>query len=564
MYALLQNSCNKIPHVKKYETDIGDLAHRPANFPRLAVDKVTTTKIISFDAILEDALPLHRIGRIEDARASYQKLLVSQPSHSDALHLLATSHAQLGSLPEAVRYFERALQINDTLPSVFVNKGITFQALKRFNEALLNYNSGICLNPGYPEAFCNRGNVLQALDRFEEALQSYKLSTRIKPHYAEAFCNQGNALQAVDRFDEALVSYGAAISMNPEYAEFYNNRGTTMHEAMRCAEALADFDRATLLNPENSSPQFKKSLVLLSCGHFAEGWSCYEKRINNDLNTHPDSLSSTLAWLEVNALETKRLLVLSEQGLGDSIQFARYLPRLTKMGLAVTFSVQRPLVELMKTLRPGVHVVCRDEPLPQFDASTLLMSLPHLLMTSLETIPADVPYLSASPQNVSVWRERLGPRTRSRIGLAWSGSPNHQKDSNRSIHLSDLLSLVGDDFEWHSLQKEYRSTDMPSLNQNSRIRQHQHHLRDFADTAALVECMDLIISVDTSVAHLAGAMNKPTWVLLPYVPDFRWMLDRQDSPWYPSVKLFRQSSRKAWGDVIQQVRQKLRETIDIQ
>jgi len=249
----------------------------------------------------------------------------------------------------------------------------------------------------------------------------------------------------------------------------------------------------------------------------------------------------------------KRLLIQGEQGLGDIIQFCRYLAQVKTLGAEIIFEVPESLIPLVSTMRCPMTVVAKGCPLPQFDAYCPVMSLPYVLKTTMETIPAEIPYLFAEESRVSKWQQRLGTNGKLRVGLVWSGSAAHKNDKNRSIRLEELLPLMDCRAEWHSLQKEYRQHDIPVLNQNPQIHQHQDHLEDFADTAALIECLDLVISVDTSVVHVAGAIGKQIWTLLPYCPDYRWMLDRDDSPWYPTAKLYRQSKDEDWQSVVHQV-----------
>jgi ADP-heptose:LPS heptosyltransferase len=264
-----------------------------------------------------------------------------------------------------------------------------------------------------------------------------------------------------------------------------------------------------------------------------------------------------LAWRGQDDIRGKKILIHSEQGLGDSIQFIRYLDQIHQLGAEIILEVPKTLATLATTIKTPLTVIEKGSKLPEFDAYCPLLSLPYVFKTTVDTIPSVVPYLSADKKKVSEWNNRLGVKTRKRIGLVWSGSAVHQNDHNRSIPLEVFTDLLKLPVEWHSLQNEYRTEDKNFLDSHPEVRQHQEELGDFADTAALIECMDLMISVDTSVAHLAGALGKTTWILLPFIPDFRWMLEREDCPWYPTAKLLRQDEERDWKKVIMKLMREL-------
>jgi ADP-heptose:LPS heptosyltransferase len=283
----------------------------------------------------------------------------------------------------------------------------------------------------------------------------------------------------------------------------------------------------------------------------------YESRLEKeDLKTNYPTYPQ-LAWRGQEDIRGKKILIHSEQGLGDSIQFIRYLEQIHQLGAEIILEVPKTLATLVNTIKTPITVIEKGSKLPEFDAYCPLLSLPYVFKTTVDTIPSVVPYLFADKKKVSKWNHRLGVKTRKRIGLVWSGSTVHKNDHNRSIPLEIFTDLLKLPVEWHSLQNEYRTKDKNFLDSHPEIRQHQEELGDFADTAALIECMDLVISVDTSVAHLAGALGKTTWILLPFIPDFRWMLEREDCPWYPTVKLLRQDEERDWKKVITKLMREL-------
>jgi len=550
------------------------------------------------DSLLSGAFQHHRSGRLDDAKAVCDHILRDNPAHADARFLVGMIAYQRDAFAEANDQFAKAIAA-DPLQAIFhSSRGVVLKQLGRLEGALASYSEAIRLDPGYADAFYNRGNVLQKLGRLEEALGSYSEAIRLMPAFAEAFNNRGITLKDLGRPEEALASYSEAIRLKPDYADAFNNRGVALSElgrleealASHCEairlkpddttafnnrgavlkalgrldealgrldEALASFAEAIRLKPDNEEAHWNVSLILILSGNYLEGWERFEWRLKKQgMRDNYGFLRN--AWRGQEDVRGKRLLIHAEQGLGDVIQFCRYLPYLKERGAEIILEVFRPLVSLVSTLDCPMTLVAKGDFLPPFDAYCPIMSLPYVFKTTLETIPADIPYLSAEPGKVQQWRQKLGERAKPRCGVVWSGSEKHKNDRNRSIKLAQFLSVVTPDAEWHSLQKEYRPQDIDTLRQHPEIRLHHEDFADFSDTAALIECLDLVITVDTSVAHAAGAIGKPVWILLPFDPDYRWMLAREDSPWYPTAKLFRQPAPGDWGHVLDQVGQALR------
>ena len=310
------------------------------------------------------------------------------------------------------------------------------------------------------------------------------------------------------------------------------------------------------LKPDYANAYWNKSLLKILNGDYLEGWQLYEWRWKTELLIHLRGYKQPL-WLDTQSLLNKTLLIYPEQGLGDYIQCIRYAVLVEQLGATVILEVPSELMSLVSTLKGQFTLVESGKPLPEFDYHCPVMSLPLAFKTTVDTIPADLPYLYTNEDKKQHWQEKLGNKTVTRIGLVWSGSTTHNNDHNRSLLLQQLSSLLELPVEFHSLQKEVRTVDIKTLTEFPSIHQHQDDLQDFSDTAALVDAMDIIISVDTSVAHLAGAMGKKVFVLLPYAPDYRWMLDRPDSPWYPSATLFRQPALDDWESVIVEIKQLL-------
>jgi Tfp pilus assembly protein PilF len=479
-------------------------------------------------ALTNDAAALQKRGRWEDALASYDEAIAIDPGLLDALFNRAIVLEELGRLDAALASYEEIIAIDAGHPAVHFNRGLLLTKLARWDEGLLSYDRALALNPDYAEAHCNRGNVLRRLGRDEAALASYDRALAVRGDHADAHYNRGVVLQELRQFDAALASYDAAIASRPDHA-------------------LAHFNRST---------------ALLAMGDFERGWPDYEWRWMRPSGPTVEARRHFRAplWRGEKSPAGKSLLIYGEQGLGDTIQFCRYVPLLEKLGARVILEAPWSLVRLLGPL-PGLsRVIARGDPLPEIDAQCPLASLPLAFNTTLASVPVARRYLSADPAEVACWQARLGRKTKPRIGLAWSGNPEHANDRARSIALADWLPRLPCGFEYVSLQKEQREADARTLRAQCAILDPADDLTDFGATAALCECLDLVISVDTSVAHLGSALGRPTWILLPFNADWRWLIGRDDSPWYPSAMLFRQERPGDWSGVLGRVSAQLIET----
>ena len=444
--------------------------------------------------LLQEGLGLHRQGRINDAKLIYEQILEKQKDHFDATQLLATVYHQQKQPDLALKYFERALSINKTNAAVFNNRGIALQELKRLDEALKSY---------------------------DEAL-------RIKPDYAEAYNNRGNALKDLKRLDEALKSYDEALRIKPDYAEAYWN----------------------------------KSLLLLLLGNFHEGWALYEWRLLKDETKASYYSGPCPAWRGEQNISGKRLLLQCEQGLGDTIQFMRYLPLVLARGADVIIETPKTLSPLFSALDLPVKLISKGSPLPPFDMHCPLMSLPHVFRTRAETVPNQVPYLAPTEDRLSKWRDHIGTNG-FKIAICWQGSTKGKVDVGRSfpLHMFEAISKI-DGVRLISLQKNDGVDQLQRLPVGMKVEvlpeDFDNGSNAFLDSAAVMRCVDLVITSDTSLTHLAGALGVKTWLLLKEVPDWRWMLDRSDSPWYPNHRLFRQTSRDDWAAVFREIEGELK------
>lgn len=458
----------------------------------------------------------------------------------------------------ALESYEQAMALDTSNPYLFFNRGVALEQLGRFEQALTSYDEAIIRKADFPESYLNLGNVLKALGRFEESIYILTKMIAMNPNYAEAYNNRANGLKKLGKIEQAIEDYNRAIEIKSDYHEALNNRANLRKDLGLYDLAMQDYNQALTLNSEYISCHWNKSLLLILQGDYAQGWQLYEWRLQEPSLRDKHYQLAFPGWRGEYSLAGKTILVYAEQGYGDVIQFARYVLLLKQQGAEVIFEVFQPLHALLKSLPCEITLVSKGDPIPQFDTYCPVMSLPYAMKTSLDNIPAPIPYLFADKNKVTKWQKALAKPKKMRVGLVWSGSTKHDNDANRSIPLKDLAELLEVDVEWHSLQKEYRIYDQSTMLQYPQLQQHQDELNDFDDTAALIDCLDLIITVDTSVAHLAGALGKPVWILIPFSPDYRWLLEREDSPWYPNAKLIRQPIVGDWATPISKLVQMLR------
>jgi tetratricopeptide (TPR) repeat protein len=495
---------------------------------------------------------LKNLGRWDEALASFDRALALQPDHVDALNNRGNALRALGRTAEALAGYDRAIAIAPRVWNAHHNRGVTLAALGRHAEAVASLDRAAALVPGYAGVHLSRGNALAALERWPEALASYEAALALRPDDPDAIGNRGVALRHLGRDDEALACYDRAIELSSGRADPLCRKGTALLDLQRPDEAVECLERALRVDPDHADARLNLAFAELLRGNFADGCRAYEARWRRrDLRPF-DIPPDAPRWSLADSVVGETVLLSAEQGLGDTLQFCRYAAQVAAAGARVVIEVQPALVSLLRGLAGVERVIAKGDARPPFDRQCPLMSLPLACGTRLETIPARVPYLSADDGRVGAWRDRLGPARGRRIGLVWSGHPNHRNDRHRSFPLAAFAPLAALGGEIVSLQTEVRGSDVPALARLG-IRHFGSHLTDFAETAALVTLMDEIVAIDTSVAHLAGALGTRVSVLLPFAPDWRWLLERDDSPWYPTAHLFRQAKRGDWSDVIDRV-----------
>jgi tetratricopeptide (TPR) repeat protein len=534
--------------------------------------------MVTEDPTFARAVELHRRGDLGSAEQLYEQILRRQPRHAGALHLLGTIHLQRGRVMEALAACDAALAIDPRNAGAHQTQGDVLHDLKRYGEAVAAYDRCLALDPRSFVAWSNRGSALLRSRRFDEAVSSYERALalqangkgRTPPRWLANPClNLGAALQELGRFDAALESFDRAIAADPALAEAHASRGCTLDCLGRPQEALSSCERAIALKPDYATAHLNRAMTLLRVGRFPEGWAEYEWRWKNTESAlYRDRRQSCVPlWLGREPLAGRTILLRSEQGYGDTLQFCRYASRVRERGATVVLEVHPALKRVMSGLEGVTQVISRDEPTPVVDFQCPLMSLPLAFGTTLETIPSGQRYLTGEPELVKRWRARLGERRGLRVGLVWSGGlrPNEPEywsaNARRNIELQSLLELDHPRIEYVSLQKgqpaEAEPQELRRSGRAPRLVDQTHELSDFAETAALIENLDLVVAVDTATAHLAAALGKPTWILSRFDGCWRWLMSRSDSPWYPSVRLFRQPAPGTWEPVVRQVRAEL-------
>ncbi len=488
-------------------------------------------------------------GKMEEAKPHLERSLALKPDSTEAHTNMGILLAREGKPEEARVCYQRALALNPDSLEALCNLGNLFCTGGKLQDARACFERAIALQPNLAEAHNNLGVVFRDLGIFGEAQACHERALALKPDYSDAHNNLGIVFRDQGKMEESVAWHERALALKPDYSEGYNNLGNTRRSQGRLEEARRCHEQALALNPGNVEAKWNLSLVELLTGDFAAGWRDYEVRTKrkNAPRHFPEP-----RW-RGESLNGARILLHAEQGLGDTLQFLRYVPLVQAAGGTVILDVQRSLLRLAAEL-PGIEtLVATGDPLPPFECHSPLMSLPAAFQTSIESIPAQVPYLRVPAEAKQSAEGLEWPEKGLRVGLVWSGNPLFPEDRLRSIPLSDfgaLLALHG--VRFFSLQMGPAASQLAQV--DAQIIDLQAAIADMADTAALIEKLDLVITVDTAVAHLAGALGKPVWVLLPFAPDWRWLMERADSPWYPTMRLFRQPKFGDWPSVLERVR----------
>ena len=514
----------------------------------------------SLDSLIANFRTLSRSGNDSRLAVIKDKLLLHHSGSTKALNLIAVSEIEQGNLNVALSLLDRSLAIDFEQSLAHLYKSQVFERQKAWKFALESCNLAIDLKPDLAKAYRLRARLLQHLGRLGEAEASFQQAVALEPQNPEGYFAWANLMRELGRLEDAIAHYDKALALKPDLVQALNNRGKVLKDLGHLNDAMVSYERALTVKPDHLSARLNRAHLLMLKGELRPGWLEYEWRWKTGERKQPRRFQQP-RWLGEPVDPGCRLFVWHEQGLGDAIQMVRYASRLAAMGFEVVWEAPSALVPLFSSVTvTSLSVVpAGRDALCSFDLHCPLMSLPLAVGTTALTIPETGAYLHANAEKEVNWRGRLGDRQSLRVGIAWSGSPTHRNDANRSIALREFATLLELPFEFHCLQKEVRESELEYF-LGTRIIDHRQALRDFSETAALVQQMDLVISVDTSVAHLAGAMGKRLWLLLPFIPDHRWMMDRPDSPWYRTASLFRQPARGNWSDILLLLRDKLART----
>jgi tetratricopeptide (TPR) repeat protein len=537
----------------------------------------TSSAPFNLGQALSQAVALHRQGQFREAEKIYARVLKAAPDHFDALNLLGAIKMQQGQIGEAQRLFRAAVKANPRHTDAWNNLGQAYYALKNPAEALQCFNKARTLAPDDVDILYQHANALISLNRHREALTELQTVLARKPQHFEArlnsgltqaalgltepaladfdaalalvpqhpvaHFNRGVALIKLGRYAEAVAANERAVAAAPDYATAWLNRGMALAQLRRFEEAIASYGEVLARSKDNADAHFNRALALLTIGDYRRGFADYEWRWRRTGMPAPKSRGRRL-WLGDYALAGKTILLHAEQGLGDTIQFARYAPLVAAQGAKVVLEVQPELKAMLSRLDGVAAVVARGEAPPPFDVHCPLGSLPLALKTELPTVPAPIPYLATDDGHLSQWSAQIGALPPPRIAVAWAGNPAHDNDRNRSITLSTLAPLLAMPASFISIQRELRGDETAQLGAQPRLTHLGGALADFSDTAAVLALCDLLITVDTAPAHLAGAMGRPVWVLVPFAPT---------TPWYPTARVFRQPALGDWSAVIDRV-----------
>ena len=506
-----------------------------------------------WEAIFRHAVQFHERGMRDEAGSIFAAILKHNPSHLPTLQRLAAIRRQQGKLEESRALLERAIYAYPDSAEAFNSLGNTLNELNLAQEANEAYRRAIALRPEFPEAHFNLGNSLRKLSRFEDAAAAYRAAVALRPDYADAHNNLGLACDGLGRTTDALACFERAVAIDPSTRMACNNLALALADLNRHQEALPYFARARALDPDAAEPVFNESLVRLALADFESGWRDYEARWRLPKFRPNASAFAQPQWDGSAPLHGKTILLHGEQGLGDTILFARYVPLVAERGGRIILAVQDALAHLFASI-PGVaQTVTSKDPLPEFDYHSPMGSLPGAFHTTLESIPAEIPYLVPPAVSPTLTALAQAADPRPTIGVCWAGNPSNPNDRNRSMRLADFAPLfAATGYRFVSLQQKLAPGDEETLASHAVDVSSDRAGRSLADTAALIAHLDLVITVDTAIAHLAGALGRKVWVLLPFRPYWVWQRARLDSPWYPTARLFRQPALGDWKTAVQE------------
>ena len=527
----------------------GDMAHRNLTpvAARSAASGIDTGPGLAH--LMHKAWAAHQDGALAEADRLCRNVLRHDPGHFGALHLLGCLSHQRGRPTEALRLLTAAVTRNPGSAEVLSDLGLVQYTLERYEEALASHDAALAIAPDHPGVINRRAVALLRLDRPIEALAALDRLLAIAPEQVDALGNRGNVLVRLNRPDEAIAAYDAALRVAGENAQIRTNRAHALRRLDRVDDAVADLRTATALRPRFAEAHFELAMALLACGDIANGWDAYEWRWATAAFAPSRRGFVSPLWTGEQAVAGKTVLLHAEQGFGDTIQFARYVPLVARLGATVVLEIQPELTTLFRQVDGATRVIAHGQKLPRFDLHCPLLSLPRALRAHAASIPP-APHIDVSAARATHWTHRL-PGPEPLIGIAWAGRRAHHNDLNRSIPLASLAPVLAQPgLRFVSLQRDLRPGDDAILRASPNVVDIGRELEDFADTAAVMARLDAVISVDTAVAHLAGTLARPLFLLLPYAADFRWLRGRDDTAWYPTARLLRQDKFGDWDGVV--------------
>jgi len=507
---------------------------------------------VSTEQMMQTATSLHQAGRFADAVEIYRGILSIQPNHAEALYRLAAIAAQSAQISSALDLMQRAVAVSPENPIYHRTLGDLWKQAGRLDSAIASYRRAVQIKPDDAET-CNKlGMALDDAEELDQAIASYQRAIELVPAYAAARNNLASVWRTKGELDKAIAGYQQALNHDPQSAIIHNTLGRTWEMAGHADKALACYRRALEINPKYANSLYNIGLMRLAAGDFAGGWDALELRWQTTGFESRPAFAQPM-WTGAERADITVLLT-TEQGLGDTIHFIRYAPMVAQRCRRVLLDCPAKLVQLLKGIDGIAEIIPRGTALPPFDVHCPLMSLPRIFGTTLQAIPNRVPYVHADPIRSVLWSERFAGENRLKIGLVWAGNIKNKQGRHRSMPLSALAPLAGvPGVAFYSLQLGPPAMQAQTPPAGLDLVDLSADLHDLADTAAVIANLDLVISIDTVVAHLAGAMAKPVWTLLSLAADWRWLLDRSDSPWYPTMRLFRQTSPSDWSAVVRQV-----------
>lgn len=516
--------------------------------------KATTTASMSAlrANLLSTASHFREKGRYSQAQSIYKRLLTSNPVDVDALFGFGLLAKKLKQTDVATAIFEKIIYLDNTNYLALLQRGLIHSQNNDYDQAISDFGSALAIEPNFFEALSSRGIAFSKQSKFDAALVDFCAAVNLRPDSADAYYNRALAYMNLKKFEFAIADYTRAITHNPNHFQALNNRGMALRELRRFDEAIEDFGDCVDLKPDFADGYWNKALTHLMIGDYENAWPLYEHRWDSPSFTSKKRDFDKPLWLGSPSLDGKTILLHSEQGLGDSLQFCRYVEKFKELPCRVLIEVEKPLMRIMESILPAEQIFEKGTNLPAFDFHCPLLSLPLAFQTTIATIPLSTPYLSANLDRIKWWQDYLGEAKKPRIGIVWQGNPHHSKNHLRSIQLSNIVEYLSTDFDWYSLQFEVSFEDECIINNTHQLTHFGELIGDFAETAAFCSVLDAIVSVDTSIVHLCGAIGKPVHLLLSYIADSRWHADGDRTPWYSTICIYRQGVSRCWRRPIQQ------------